>query len=389
MRSLEIASQSHPYRVQEAGSVAEAVRETAAAQPPFVLLDRKVAELYREPIAASVPQARIFLIDANETSKSYEQLTPVFTWLLESKCQRSSHLVVVGGGVLQDIGCFIASVLMRGIRWTLLPTTLLAQCDSCIGSKSSLNIAGFKNQLGTFYAPHEIRIASEFLGTLARPEIESGLGEAIKIHLVDSEASAARLFANLARVAIEPFAPLARLDVEPSALLSRADAEPLATLREIVWDSLAIKKRFIEEDELDRGVRNLLNYGHTFAHAFESATHYAVPHGIAVTLGVACATYASEQLGMLAAGEAALLRDRLSPFFGGHAATIAHASRDAMLSAMRFDKKNQGDAVTFILTRGAGRMEKRAVPLDEAGRLLDSCLAFVAGTIEGASGAAG
>ena len=203
MTALDIQSHSHPYRVVQCGNVAQALLEDMASATPFFLVDRKVAGLYRQQMAAAVPAGRAFLIDADETAKSYEQLVPVFNWLLESKCQRSSHLVVVGGGVLQDIGCFIASVLFRGIRWTLVPTTLLAQCDSCIGSKSSLNIGRFKNQLGTFYPPHEVRLAYEFLGTLGHPEMCSGLGEAIKIHLVDSEQSVSRLRARLERLQAE------------------------------------------------------------------------------------------------------------------------------------------------------------------------------------------
>ena len=98
--------------------------------------------------------------------------------------------------MLQDIGCFIASVLFRGVEWTLVPTTLLAQCDSCIGSKSSLNIASYKNQLGTFYPPHRILLDPAFLQTLPEIEILGGLGEAIKLHLIEGEAALARLREN-------------------------------------------------------------------------------------------------------------------------------------------------------------------------------------------------
>ena len=183
---LEIQSHSHPYTVVECGDVASAL--AALDGSAFYLVDDNVATLYSQQLACG-PADRLYRISASEEAKSYEQLGPVFCWLLDARCRRASQLVVVGGGVLQDIGCFVASVLLRGIRWTLLPTTLLAQCDSCIGSKSSLNINRFKNQLGTFYPPHEIRLTTEFLRTLSPQEIASGLGEAIKLHLIDGQES--------------------------------------------------------------------------------------------------------------------------------------------------------------------------------------------------------
>lgn len=292
---LEIKSFSHPYRVVESATVVEALQDVIADGMPFFLIDSKVAGLYQNTIQAVVPRDRIFLIEATEEAKCYEALVPAFCWLLEARCQRSSQLVVIGGGVLQDIGCFIASVLFRGIRWTLIPTTLLAQCDSCIGSKSSLNINCFKNQLGTFYSPHEVQLVFQFLDTLTKDEVLSGLGEAIKLHLIDGPSSVESLRCKLA-------------GPDPQKM----------PLREVVRDSLLIKKRYIEEDEFDRGVRNLLNYGHTFAHAFESASGYAIPHGIAVTLGVACATVFSENLKFISSEESHAVLQWLRAYFGGY-----------------------------------------------------------------------
>ena len=336
-----IQSRVHPYEVIETPGIAEALKAIAAQASPFLLADRKVHELYRSQIEAIIPAAQIHLIDASEEMKSYEKLGPAFCWLIESKFQRSSHLIVLGGGVLQDIGCFIASVLFRGVAWTLIPTTLLAQCDSCIGSKSSLNIHGYKNQLGTFYPPNSIHLVFDLLKTLPPHDILSGLGEAIKLHLIDGGESFARLQKKI------------------------SGGEPdISVLSAIVWDCLAIKKRYIEEDELDRGIRNILNYGHTFAHALESATHYEIPHGIAVSLGVLGATYFSEKHGMISSSSYAALRDWLVPFCGGHELRLKKINLDDVLAAMRMDKKNQGESITFILTRGPGKMEKTPLNIE-------------------------
>jgi 3-dehydroquinate synthase len=339
--NFTIQSRVHPYQVVEAASLAEALKVATASSSPFLLADRKVHDLHRASIEAFVPSDKTYLIDASEEMKSYEKLGPVFCRLIESKFQRNSHLIVLGGGVLQDIGCFIASVLFRGVAWSLLPTTLLAQCDSCIGSKSSLNIHGYKNQLGTFYPPNSIHLIFDLLSTLSPGDMLSGLGEAIKLHLIDGEESFARLQKKLSGVPPDK-----------------------SVLSSIVWDCLAIKKRYIEEDEMDRGIRNLLNYGHTFAHAFESATHYEIPHGIAVSLGVWGATFFSDKLGLVPAGEHAALRDWLLPYCGGHELRLKDVNPDDVLSAMRMDKKNQGESITFILTRGPGRLEKMPLNIE-------------------------
>jgi len=340
--TMDIQSRIHPYRVSEAASLGEALKAILASSPSaFLLADRKVHDLHRTAIEALIPAARTCLIDASEEMKSYEKLGPVFCHLIEGKFQRNSHLIVLGGGVLQDIGCFIASVLFRGVAWTLIPTTLLAQCDSCIGSKSSLNIHGYKNQLGTFYPPNAIHLVFGLLESLAPQDLLSGLGEAIKLHLIDGAPAFARLQKTLT-----------------------GSAPDRAALAAAVWDCLAIKKRYIEEDELDRGIRNLLNYGHTFAHAFESATHYEIPHGIAVSLGVLGATFFSARLGLVPQADYDSLRRWLLPYCGGHENRLQTINPDDVLAAMRLDKKNQGDSITFILTRGPGRMEKKPLHIE-------------------------
>lgn len=344
---LEIRSHHHSYRVCHADNVRDALVAAQGEGAPFILLDRKVADLHRQALAPTLEGSQTYLIDASEETKSYEQLTPVFCWLLATKCQRGSHLVVVGGGVVQDIGCFIASVLFRGIRWTLVPTTLLAQCDSCIGSKSSLNVGRYKNQLGTFYPPHEVQLSFGFLRTLTHDEILSGLGEAIKLHLIDGDSAVWRL---------------------RQALPDAAGDTP--AMRTIVWDCLRIKQRFIEADEFDHGVRNLLNYGHTFAHAFESVTNFAIPHGIAVSMGLAGAAFFSEQIGLAQRGSYDALMRWLHPFFGGYERKLHAAEPGAVLAVMKQDKKNAGDRIMFILTRGAGQMEKASLSAEQAGQLV-------------------
>ena len=354
---MQIQSKSHPYDVAEAASLREAIQAAAAGRRTFALVDTQVHALYPDAFAHTLPPENVRRIEATEGAKSLDILAPHIEWLLESGFRRDCLLLVVGGGVLQDLSCFIASTLFRGVRWSLIPTTLLAQCDSCIGSKSSINVGRYKNQLGTFYPPHQVLLAFDVLHSLPPDEVRSGLGEAIKLHLIEGEDAVARLRPKLAGSAGDP-----------------------SLIREIAWDSLAIKQRFIEEDEFDQGVRNLLNYGHTFGHAYESATDYAIPHGIAVTLGVLTATFFSARLGWVSEDYFRSLQDWLLPYYLPYERTLLGADQERILSAMRLDKKNTGDTLGCILTRGAGQMAKTTLSFDDQARpLLAECLPALSG----------
>jgi 3-dehydroquinate synthase len=339
---MEIQSRSHPYTVEEFSDLKAALLDFQPRPGVYCLADQRVFSLYEQDFLAALPREMILTIEASEEQKSFERLTPIFVWLLQNGLRRDGCLLVVGGGVLQDIGCFIASVLFRGLRWELVPTTLLAQCDSCIGSKSSINIESYKNQIGTFYSPHRVCLTFSVLKTLPWDEIRSGLGEAIKLHLLASENDFQQLMADL-------------------------DSLPgnEKVLPKWILHSLEIKKSYIEKDEFDKGIRNLLNYGHTFGHAYESASHYGIPHGIGVTLGMLTATYVSSKLGWVSPEYFQDLRNRLRPWYQPYEQKLKSLDLAKILNAIKHDKKNTRDAVNCILTRGAGQMEKAPVNLEQ------------------------
>jgi 3-dehydroquinate synthase len=329
---ITIESSRRPYRVEEYDSLGGAAA-SIAAEGTLVLVDQFIHDHYRDQLRGA--KLKCLPLVATEEQKSFEKLTPVFVWLLENGLKRDGRLLVIGGGVLQDIGCFIASVLFRGIRWEFIPTTLLAQCDSCIGSKSSINIQSYKNQIGTFHAPDRILLVTQVLQTLPWDEVRSGLGEVIKLHLIAGE---------------QPFDRIMKLLVNV-----RTDA---TVLPECIRSSLEIKKPYIEKDEQDTGIRNLLNYGHTFGHAYESATHYAIPHGIAVTLGLLTATFISAQMGLVTEDHFHHLRATLAPWYQPYEQKLKPLPIETILAAIKLDKKNTKQGLHCILTRGPGRMEK-------------------------------
>jgi 3-dehydroquinate synthase len=348
-----IQSRSHPYSVESFSDLASALDAVSSPERAHWLVDQNLLKHHAAAFHGRLVESRAVLIDATEERKSYDAIEPVFLDLLGKGLKRDGNLVVVGGGVAQDIGCFVATVLARGIRWELVPTTLLAQADSCIGSKSSINIGSYKNQIGTFYSPHRVLLTPSVLESLSWDEIRSGVGEIIKFQLLTGEGEFRELMNDLGSLPGQP-----------------------QMLTKWIYRSLQIKKGYIEEDEFDLGRRNLLNYGHTFGHAYESATHYGIPHGIAVALGILTATYVSVKLNMADRAHFEEVHAQILPWCQPYGDLLATMNVNEAIQAMRRDKKNTADGVNCILTRGFGKMEKCRVDID--GLIVPSLQAFIA-----------
>ncbi len=341
---LTIKSRSHDYTVEYFDQLSDVLKAVSRPEKSHYLIDRSIVSLYPEQLGTIADGPNTVVIEATEEQKAFERLTPIFLELLQKGLKRDSNLVVIGGGVLQDIGCFIASVLSRGLRWELISTTLLAQADSCIGSKSSINIGPYKNQIGTFYPPHRVLLTPGILTTLPWDEIRSGLGEVIKLQLLDSQSSFDELMADLATL--------------------NADTQA-AILSKWIARSMGVKQPYIEQDEYDRGIRNLLNYGHTFGHAYESATHYGIPHGIGVILGMLTATFLSARLGLVPESHYLHLKQALAPWHQPYGEVLKKCDQAQIFKAIKHDKKNTGDSVNCILTEGPGRMKKLTVDFEK------------------------
>ncbi len=248
------------------------------AENPNVIfiVDEKVLHLFRQNFDVIMPTARIVRIESNEKNKTINYCQEVIRDLIKLKVRKDDSLVAVGGGITQDIVAFISSIIFRGVEWEFLPTTLLAQCDSCIGSKSSINFDSFKNLLGTFNPPSNIYIYKGFLNTLTESEIRSGIGEMLHYYFTEGIELADEITSQISELLTDR----SKLDY-------------------FIKNSLRIKKKIIEIDEFDQSIRHIFNYGHTFGHALEAITHYAIPHGQAVTLGMDLANYISLQLGFI------------------------------------------------------------------------------------------
>jgi len=225
-------------------------------------------------------------------------------------------------------------LLYRGINWIFVPTTLLAQVDSCIGAKTSLNFKHYKNLIGTFYPPSKIYIYPEFLKTLTRDDFYSGVGEMAKLHLMAGKDDTEKFIADL-------------------PLIDKRDEN---TLLRRTQNCLSIKKSYIENDEFDTGRRNMLNYGHCFGHALESSTNFAISHGQAVVVGMIVANMYAVKAAMLSKEtENYLFKKVLAPSL---VVSVPDFDIQKTVDAMKQDKKNIGTGLALVmLTEGFEMMK--------------------------------
>lgn len=258
---LHIRSSLADYTVAFSG-----LTDLAAWQPEADAL--LVDSFFRDWLA--LPEGLpVIWIEATEDAKALPATVEVFVALKQAGFGRGSHLVAIGGGVVQDIATFVASLYMRGISWSYVPTTFLGMADSCLGGKSSINVGPYKNLIGNFHPPRGIDILPVFARTLPPEELAGGAAEAAKIAFCRGP----KTFAEYERRA--------------APVLQGAWSE--AQLAHLLHGTLAVKQWFIETDEFDQAERRLLNFGHTWGHALESATAFAISHGLAVAVGMMAA----------------------------------------------------------------------------------------------------
>lgn len=310
--------------------------DTLAALPNRVtVIDRQVAGLYSETLAPLTRGTPVYLLEAAEERKTLDEASRIYRWALDNfAAKRNLNLVSVGGGITQDVTGFVASTLFRGVAWTYVPTTLLAQADSCIGGKTSLNFGSHKNLLGTFYPPKAIHLAPEFARTLSKLDLYSGFGEVAKFLLMrqfESGDATAKTAADL------------------RALVACGGGSA-----DVIRVCLDVKRSFMEADEFDRGRRNLLNYGHCFGHALEAASNYYVPHGVAVNVGIVFANLAAAARGLLPkAEEEAMTREVNLPLLAQPQRTEDYADQP-LLDSMKNDKKRTGNALPLVVPVAGG-----------------------------------
>jgi 3-dehydroquinate synthase len=317
MSNLKIASTHGDYEViVRLGAINDAPSNS------IILLDPNVESL----ITAS--GISVIEIPGGEDSKTLRFCEDVLVSMRKAGVTKSDHILAIGGGVVQDVSTLVTSLYMRGVEWTYLPTTLMSMADSCIGGKSSINAGGMKNLVGNFYPPKKILVDPIFIETLSREAVVSGLAEAVKICFARGNDE------------FEKF-------VSSEASITPKNDEDTAKL---ISHTLACKKWFIEIDEFDKKERKLLNFGHSFGHAWEAACGFRIPHGAGVAVGVLAAINhpeSSRNEGTIALEQYCL--NILGTIADKVVEARGNTDWEVFESALASDKKNSREKMRLIL----------------------------------------
>lgn len=305
----------------------------------FILHDKNV-EAHAQRLMEGLPRALALSIEGGEKAKSFAMLQTVVDWMLSNGVDRKSLLFVVGGGVIGDLGGFAASIVMRGIDFVQVPTTLLAQVDSSVGGKTGINAAQGKNLIGAFYQPLCVLCDLDVLETLPERELKAGYAEIVKYGLLGS-----REFYEW-------------LEVHGRDVLAQDES----ALVDAIETSCRMKAEIVGDDEREKegGDRALLNLGHTFAHALEAACGYdgRLLHGEAVSIGLVQAFRLCVLMGICPGQDAVRVEKHLTAL--GLKTEISDItppvtlSADDLVTLMGADKKASGGKIGFILARGIG-----------------------------------
>lgn len=286
---------------------------------------QKVANASKTPVVFTIPQG--------EQSKQMDSLTAILKSLVENNFTRSDCVVAVGGGVVGDVSGFAASIFMRGIDFYNIPTTVLSQVDSSIGGKTAIDFMGYKNLIGAFYPPKKVVIDPETLKTLPKRQISNGLAESVKMALT-SDADLFRIFETQ--------------DINNDDVIDK-----------IIKRSLLIKKYVVEKDEHEDGLRKILNFGHTLAHAIESINEMEkYYHGECVAIGII--PMCSEEV-----------KVRLLPVLKKlNLPNVLNESADQIISACKHDKKAFGDNITIVTVEKIGEFQMKDISFEEFSELV-------------------
>lgn len=313
---IKINSSTGPYTVEFSNNFIESI-DQIYNEGDVIICDSMVYKFELDKYRC------IQLYNVTEQTKDFNNISTILN-LIIGKFNKKNKLIAIGGGITQDVVGFISSILFRGVNWVFYPTTLLAQGDSCIGGKTSINFNTYKNQLGNFYPPSKIIVCNNFLNTLSETDIKSGLGEMLHFFLVSSKADYNFFLKN------------------------QHDLKKLTTR------CLDIKRTYVEIDEFDKKERLILNYGHTFGHAIESVTNNKIAHGIAVSIGMDIANFISYKKRYITYDLFKRIQTTLYSIY--HDVELSNINIEQLIIALKKDKKNISNKLNCVLTKGPGNM---------------------------------
>lgn len=307
----------------------------------LIITDDNVFSLYEERIKNIMKGLEyfIFKITPGEESKSIENYIEINKFLVENNFNRGDSIIAFGGGVVGDIGGFVASTYLRGIDFIAVPTTLLSMIDSSVGGKNGINFMNLKNQVGSFYFPKYVHIDYSFLETLDERNINNGLAEIFKYSVLR--------------------------DRELFDYLSSADD---LDYEEIIYRSLNIKLDFVRDDERDRGKRQKLNLGHTIGHGIESLSKYKLNHGESIGIGTIYMARAAYKLGL---AEDDFYKNLMEAYKNYNLPISYDFDTDEILQVLRHDKKIKNNLINIIIPTKIGSVISKKINFDELREIIE------------------
>lgn len=295
----------------------------------FILTDRNISRYYKKYLSRILPSALWLIIPVGEKNKNLSTCEKIWKTLTFHHADRNSLLINFGGGVICDMGGFVASVYKRGIPFINIPTTLMSMADAAIGGKTGINFQNFKNHLGFFCFPEKIYINPDFLKTLPSREYLSGWAEIVKHALISDAGKFSKL---------------------PLEIPSHTK------IRSYISDSIRFKFKIVEKDIYDTGERKMLNFGHTIGHALESAfleKNKPISHGLAVATGMICEAWISYQKKMLPAVQFFNISETIQRYF--LKINLTREIEKSILTNIYQDKKNCNGKIQCVLLSGIGK----------------------------------
>ena len=340
MKKLSVHSvvSNRNYSVLFVKDIKKEIEKIARERPTHCLMDRQIFKIYKN-ILDRKDFKSLKLIKVDEDQKTLEKINEYISFLLKNNIHKDHAILVIGGGLVQDIGSFTSHIILRGIDWIFIPTTLLAISDSCIGSKSGINIDKYKNQVGSFHPPTKIIMSTAFLDSLPKTGVIDGIGEILKHALIKGGKRYQFISENISKFGVD----------------KRVDER-------IIYESLLIKKEVVEKDELEKNIRRLLNYGHTFGHALEGYTDHKISHGIGVLTGMDLANYISLREKIMSRSNFNKIHNLIYSFIKSRMVKIIDF--DKYMIFLSRDKKVVGDRVNVLLAKGPGEVKIMKFKLD-------------------------
>ncbi len=304
-----------------------------------LFIDKNVFSLYFGNL--NLEDKNVYIFEAIEENKDIEHALELIYYLENIGFTKSEKLIVVGGGIVEDIGAFVGATFKRGINWIFFPTTLLSMCDSCIGGKTGLNYRGVKNQVALFSSPYKIILNTNFIKTLNYNEIRSGLGEISKLCITGGE-----YFFDLY-----------------NSIVIDGKIDSFEDYLKLILSALYVKKAVIEEDEFEFNYRKSLNYGHTLGHAIEVMSQYKIPHGQAVAIGTIIANYLACIYGYLDRDKCDYIKKRLLNIIDKE--DLSNLNINRTLELIKKDKKVQGNKLTLVAIKELGNTVFIKINIDD------------------------